>query len=180
MTPSHSFQLTAQCHNYMAGISMSPPQCCLAMDSSYKRRQRRPVCTCRIYTALWQQCCEGTRPSLMQLAHLCHSPRSSSDCHLDALLRWSTSFQMRSLRATPPRCLYLSALVWRRRLKTKRERSMRQAGASTDTQGNVAEDLGPVGPGYVHSAWQQASSPDEMGNEYRAGCPAHIQPEQLC
>ena len=33
---------------------------------------------------------------------------------------------------------------------------MRQAGASTDTQGHVAEVLGPLGEGYVHNAWQLA------------------------
>ena len=77
-------------------------------------------------------------------AQLCHSQKSSSDCHLDALPRWSTSCQTRSLRATPPRYLYLSALTRRRRLKTKRKRSMRQAGASRDTQGHAAEGLGEV------------------------------------
>ena len=48
------------------------------------------------------------------------------------------------------------------------------------TEGHAAEGLGRVGQGYVHNASQLAKPPDEMGDEYRAGCPAHIQSEQLC
>ena len=180
MTQIYSFQLTVQCRNYMAGMSMSFPQCCLAMKSECKRRQRRPACTCRMYSVLWQQCWEGTAPSFIQLAHLCHNQSSSSDCHIAVLPRWSTSFLKPIRKATPPRCLCLSALMRRGRLKTKRKRSMRQASASTHTQGHVAEVFGPVGDGYVHNAWQRADPPDAMGDKYGAAYFVHTQPEQLC